>query len=71
MHVGDSAIDYLKKNIQIEDKALDMVLNDDRPLKIINAFENKSAAIIKLSSVDDTFLYVVKFLVLEISKYLT
>ena len=54
----------------IEDRALKMVLNDDRPLKIINAFENKSAAIIKLSSFPNTFLYVVKFLEKNISKYL-
>ena len=47
-----------------------MVLNDDRPLKIINPFENKSAAIIKLSLYPNTFLYVVKFLDEEISKYL-
>ena len=56
--------------IPVEDRALKMVLNDDRPLKIINTFENKSAAIIKLSSYPDTFLYVVKFLEKEISKYL-
>ena len=48
-----------------------MVLNDDRPLKIINAFENKSAAIIKLANYEDTFLYVIKFLDKEISNYLT
>ena len=76
IHLINSKKDFLisssnSENIPIEDKALDMVLNDDRPLKIINAFENKSAAIIKLSSVDDTFLYVVKFLDQEISKYLT
>ena len=57
--------------IPVEDKALEMVLNDDRPLKIINAFENKSAAIIKLSSYENTFLYVVKFLDKKISNYLT
>ena len=56
--------------VPVEDKALKMVLNDDRPLKIINTFENKSAAIIKLSSYPNTFLYVVKFLEEEISKYL-
>ena len=56
--------------IPVEDRALKMVLNDDRPLKIINTFENKSAAIIKLSSYSNTFLYVVKFLDEEISKYL-
>ena len=56
--------------IPVEDRALKMVLNDDRPLKIINTFENKSAAIIKLSAYPNTFLYVVKFLEQEISKYL-
>ena len=56
--------------VQVEDRALKMVLNDDRPLKIINTFENKSAAIIKLSAYPDTFLYVVKFLEEEISNYL-
>ena len=58
------------KYVQVEDRALKMVLNDDRPLKIINTFENKSAAIIKLSAFPDTFLYVVKFLEEEISNYL-
>ncbi len=56
---------------QIEDRAIQMVLNDDRPLKIINAFENKSAAIIKLSKYENTFLYVVKNLDKNISNYLT
>ena len=56
--------------LPVEDRALEMVLNDDRPLKIINTFENKSAAIIKLSSYPNTFLYVVKFLEEEISNYL-
>ncbi len=54
----------------VEDRALKMVLNDDRPLKIINTFENKSAAIIKLSSLNNMYLYVVKFLDQEISDYL-
>ena len=57
--------------VPIEDRALKMVLNDDRPLKIINTFENKSAAIIKLNVYPNTFLYVVKFLESEISNYLT
>jgi len=56
--------------IPVEDRALKMVLNDDRPLKIINTFENKSAAIIKLAAYPNTFLYVVKFLEKEISNYL-
>ena len=57
--------------VPIEDQALRMVLNDDRPLKIINAYENKSAAIIKLNNFENTYLYVVKFLDEKISKYLT
>ena len=54
----------------IEDRALRMVFDDERPLKIINAFENKSAAVIKLPKYPNTFLYVVKFLDQDISKYL-
>ncbi len=53
------------------DKALNLVLEDDRPLKIINAFENKSASIIRLQNFEDRFLYVVKYLDKDISKYLT
>ena len=53
------------------DKALNLVLDDDRPLKIINAFENRSAAIMRLQSFDDKFLYVVNYLDENISKYLT
>ena len=53
------------------DKALDLVVEDDRPLKIINAEANISAAIMRLQSFDDRFLYVVKFLDNNISKYLS
>ena len=52
-------------------KALKLVLDDDRPLKIINAFENKSSALMKLANLEDTFLYVVKYLEEDISQYLT
>ena len=55
---------------KIEDKAMQMVKNDDRPLKIINTFENKSAAVVRLSSFDNTFLYVVKYFDKNISNYL-
>ena len=55
---------------QIEDRAIKMVLNDDRPLKIINTFENKSAAVIRLTNYNDTFLYVVKLIDKNISQYL-
>ena len=53
------------------DKALNLVLNDDRPLKIINASANISAAIMRLQNFEDRFLYVVKYLDKDISKYLT
>ncbi len=58
--------DYIK----IEDQAIQMVRTDDRPLKIINAPENRSAAVIKLQNFNDTFLYVVKNLDKNISNYL-
>ena len=53
------------------DEALNLVLDDDRPLKIINAFENRSAAIMRLQNFEDRFLYVVTYLDKNISKYLT
>ena len=56
--------------IKIDDRALKMVLNDERPLKIINTFENRSAAVIKLANYENTFLYVVKFIDKNISQYL-
>ena len=55
---------------KIEERAINMVLNDDRPLKIINTFENKSAAVIRLNNYNDTFLYVVKLIDKNISQYL-
>ena len=53
------------------DRALNLVLDDDRPLKIINAPENISAAIMRLQNFEDRFLYVVKYLDKDISRYLT
>ena len=62
----------LNKNfVPPEQKALSMVLNETRPLKIINAFENKSSAILKLNEFRNTYLYIVKFLDPEISNFLT
>ena len=58
--------DYIK----IEEQAIKMVRSDDRPLKIINAPENRSAAVIRLQNFDNTFLYVVKKLDRNISNYL-
>ena len=56
--------------IKIEDRAIEMVRSDDRPLKIINAPQNRSEAVIRLQNFDDTFLYVVKNLDKNISNYL-
>ena len=53
------------------DKALNLVLDDDRPLKIIDAPNNISAAIIRLQAFENRFLYVVKFLDENISNYLS
>ncbi len=53
------------------DKALNLVLDDDRPLKILNPPQNISAAIMRLQNFDDRFLYVIKYLDKDISKYLT
>ena len=53
------------------DKALNLVLDDDRPLKIINAPNNISAAIMRLQSFENRFLYVIKYLDKGISNYLT
>ncbi len=52
------------------DKALNLVLDDDRPLKIINAQDNRSAAIMRLQNFDNRFIYVVKYLDKAISNYL-
>ena len=56
--------------LEVEKKAISMVINDYKPLKIINAYENKSAAIMKIQSMNNAYLYVVKFLDEEISNYL-
>ena len=59
-----------EKYIPPVDKALNLVLEDDRPLKIIDTKANISAAIMRLQSSEDRFLYVVKFLDKDISNYL-
>ena len=51
-------------------EALEMVSNDKRPLKIINAFKNQSASIIKLENFEGKYLYLVKYLDKKISQYL-
>ena len=53
------------------DEALNLVLEDDRPLKIINAPQNITAAIMRLQAFENRFLYVIKYLDKDISNYLT
>ena len=50
---------------------LKMVLNDERPLKILNAYKNTSAALMKLTSFDNAYIYILKYLDPKISQYLT
>ena len=78
IHVIDDNKDLLFSSLEDKniynpplDEALKLVLNDDRPLKIINAPQNISAAIMRLQNFENRFLYVVKFLDKDISKYLT
>ena len=66
-----SNLDDLSKYKPPLDKALKLVLDDDRPLKIINAPENISAAIMRLQAFENRFLYVIKYLDKDISNYLT
>jgi len=49
---------------------LEMVANDKRPLKIINAFENQSASLMKLENFEGKYLYIIKYLDKKISQYL-
>jgi len=62
------------KNISLykppQKAALEMVLNDKRPLKIINAYENQTASIIKLENFKGKYLYIAKYLDIKISQYL-
>ena len=51
-------------------EALQMVFDDKRPLKIINAYANQSSSIIKLENFEGKYLYIVKYLDKKISQYL-
>ncbi len=59
-----------EKYVPPVDRALNLVLDDDRPLKIVNAPANISAAIMRLQSFENRFLYVIKYLDKNISNYL-
>jgi len=66
-----SSLDNLSFFEPPDNKALEMIFNQNRPLKIINAFENKSSALLKLTEYIDVYLYLVKFIDKDISNYLT
>ena len=51
-------------------EALEIVLNDKRPLKIINAYKNQTASIIKLENFEGKYSYIAKYLDKKISQYL-
>tara|TARA_B110000027_G_scaffold46567_1_gene51114 strand:- start:1220 stop:3004 length:1785 start_codon:yes stop_codon:yes gene_type:complete len=51
-------------------EALEMVINDKRPLKILNAYKNQTASIIKLENFEGKYLYIAKYLDKKISQYL-
>jgi two-component system nitrogen regulation sensor histidine kinase NtrY len=77
IHIIDINKNLLFTNLDDKNKytppikgALELVIEDDRPLKILNAPENISAAIMRLQVFDDRFLYIVKYLDPKISNYL-
>jgi two-component system nitrogen regulation sensor histidine kinase NtrY len=77
IHIIDIDKNLLFSNLEDKTKytppvkgALELVIEDDRPLKILNAPENISAAIMRLQAFDDRFLYIVKYLDPKISNYL-
>jgi len=65
-----STLDDITKYRKPLPEALEMVSTDNRPLKIINAYKNHSASIIKLENFEGKFLYIVKYLDKKISQYL-
>ncbi len=67
MSTGRNPIQYIPPSTE----QLEMVLNDERPLKILNAYKNTSAALMKLAKFDNTYIYIIKYLDPKISQYLT
>ena len=65
-----STLKDITKYKQPLQEALEMVSADKRPLKIINAYANQTASIIKLENFDGKYLYIVKYLDKKISQYL-
>jgi two-component system nitrogen regulation sensor histidine kinase NtrY len=77
IHIIDINKNLLFSNLEDKTKyippikgVLELVIEDDRPLKILNAPENISAAIMRLQAFDERFIYIVKYLDPKISNYL-
>ena len=66
-----TSLDNSEKYVPPLDKALKLVLDDDRPLKIINAPQNISAAVMRLQAFENRFIYIIKYLDKNISNYLS
>ena len=45
-----------------QEKAFELLISDNRPIKITDAITNRSSSLLKLESFIDTYLYIVKFL---------
>ena len=65
-----STLDNVLKYQKPLSEALEMVINDKRPLKIINAFQNQSASLMKLENFEGKYIYIIKYLDKKISQYL-
>ena len=77
IHIVDSegqlyitTLEDISRYQQPPSEAMEMVIDDKRPLKIINAYENQSASIIKLENFEGKYLYIIKYLDKKISQYL-
>ena len=53
-----------------QEKAFELLVSDNRPIKITDAITNRSSSLLKLESFIDTYLYIVKFLDPKIINYL-
>ena len=58
------------KFVPPQKKAFELLISDNRPIKITDAITNRSSSLIKLENFMDTYLYVVKFLDPKIINYL-
>jgi len=65
-----SVINPTLKYIPPPNKAFELLAAENKPIKIIDANENRSAAILKLNNYIDTYLYIVKFIDPKIINYL-